>query len=154
MTPLVFAIGDSVMQGAAGVLSDRGYTVNAEVSRQMVDMVPIMEQLGEAELFGDPIIIHLGTNGPFTAETLDDFLRPLSGVPNVIMLNIRANRPWTASNNALLAARDRPGDNIILVDWQALSANCQGSCFAADGIHLSADGQKFYADMIGDITGR
>jgi peptidoglycan/LPS O-acetylase OafA/YrhL len=149
-----FAIGDSVMLGAAGVLTDRGYTVNAEKSRQMIDMVPVMEQLGAADLFGDPVIIHLGTNGPFTKETLDDFLRPLSKVPNVLIINIRANRPWTAQNNALLAARDRPGDNIILVDWNTLSNNCVGNCFASDGIHLSADGQKFYADMIGDITGR
>ena len=149
-----FAIGDSVMLGAAGVLSERGYTVNAEKSRQMIDMVPIMKQLGDAKLFGDPVIIHLGTNGPFTKETLDDFLRPLSGVPNVLLINIRANRAWTAQNNALLAERDSPNDNIILVDWNSLSNECPGSCFAADGIHLSATGQKFYADMIGDITGR
>ncbi len=148
------AIGDSVMLGAAGVLSDRGYTVNAEKSRQMIDLVPVMQQLGEAELFGDPIIIHLGTNGPITEETLNDFLAPLTGVPNVLLLNIRANRPWTVQNNALLSARDRPGDNIILVDWNSLANNCVGDCFASDGIHLSSDGQKFYADMIGDITGR
>ena len=148
------AIGDSVMLGAAGVLSNRGYTVNAEVSRQMVDVVPVMEQLADADLFGDPVVIHLGTNGPFTKETLDAFLAPLSSVPNVIMLNIRAERPWTASNNALLQERDRPGDNIILIDWQGLSQGCTGNCFSADGIHLSADGQRFYADVIGDVTGR
>jgi lysophospholipase L1-like esterase len=78
----------------------------------------------------------------------------LSGVPNVLLINIRANRPWTAQNNALLAAKDNPGDNLILVDWNSLANNCAGNCFASDGIHLSADGQKFYADMIGDITGR
>ncbi len=149
-----FAIGDSVMLGAAGVLSDRGYIVNAEKSRQMIDMVPVMKQLGDANLFGDPIIVHLGTNGPFTKETLDDFLRPLSNVPNVLLINIRANRAWTAQNNALLAARDSPNDNIILIDWNSLSNNCPGNCFAADGIHLSADGQKFYADLIGDWTGK
>ncbi len=148
------AIGDSVMLGAAGVLSNRGYTVNAEVSRQMVDVVPVMQQLADADLFGDPVVIHLGTNGPFTKETLDAFLAPLSSVPNVIMLNIRAERPWTASNNALLQERDRPGDNIILIDWQGLSQGCTGNCFSADGIHLSADGQRFYADVIGDVTGR
>ncbi len=148
------AIGDSVMLGAAGVLSDRGYTVDAVESRQMIDLVPLMEQLGEAELFGDPVIIHLGTNGPITEETLNAFLAPLSSVPNVIVLNVRANRAWTAQNNAILAARDRPGDNIILVDWLGLSANCTGNCFAADGIHLSADGAEYYADVIGDITGR
>ena len=41
-------IGDSVMLGAAGVLTDRGYTVDAHVSRQMIDMVPIIQQFGEA----------------------------------------------------------------------------------------------------------
>ena len=99
------AVGDSVMLGAAGVLTGRGYTVDAHVSRQMIDMVPIFQQFGEAHLFGDPVIIHLGTNGPFDAETLDALLAPLSSVPNVIILNVHANRPWTANNNALLAAR-------------------------------------------------
>jgi peptidoglycan/LPS O-acetylase OafA/YrhL len=148
------AIGDSVMLGAAGVLSDRGYVVNAVESRQMIDMVPVMEQLGAADLFGDPVIVHLGTNGPFTEETLNAFLAPLSSVPNVLLINVRANRPWTAANNALLAARDKKGDNLILLDWATLSNNCTGNCFADDGIHLSAHGAEFYADMIGDITGR
>jgi peptidoglycan/LPS O-acetylase OafA/YrhL len=148
------AIGDSVMLGAAGVLSDRGYTVDAHVSRQMIDMIPIMQQFGEADLFGDPVVIHLGTNGPFDAETLDALLAPLSSVPNVILINVFANRSWTASNNALLDARDQPGDNIILLDWFNLAPQCPGNCFASDGIHLNATGQKYYADMIGDITGK
>ncbi len=148
------AIGDSVMLGAAGVLSERGYTVFAEQNRQMIDMVPVMGQLAEAGVFDNVVIIHLGTNGPFEKETLDALLAPLSNVPNVIMLNVRANRPWTANNNALLAARDTPGDNIILIDWSSLSNTCPGNCFASDGIHLSSDGQRYYADLIGDLTGR
>ena len=148
------AIGDSVMLGAANVLSDRGYVVNAEQSRQMIDIVPLFEQLGEADLFGDPVVIHLGTNGPITRETLDALLAPLSDVPNVIMLNVRANRPWTAANNAILAARDNPNDNIILIDWATKSNECPGSCFAADGIHLNAAGSQYYANLIGDWTGR
>jgi peptidoglycan/LPS O-acetylase OafA/YrhL len=148
------AIGDSVMLGAAGVLSERGYTVDAAKSRQMIDMVPVMEQFGEVDLFGDPVIIHLGTNGPIEASTLDALLAPLSGVPNVVLINVFANRSWTANNNAIIAARDQPGDNIILLDWNAKAPLCGGDCFAADGIHLSADGQKYYADLIGDITGR
>jgi len=148
------AIGDSVMLGAADVLSGRGYVVNAEVSRQMIDMVPLFEQLGEQDLFGDPVVIHLGTNGPITRETLDALLAPLSDVPNVIMLNVRANRAWTAENNAILAARDSPNDNIILIDWASKSNECPGNCFAADGIHLNATGAEYYADLIGDWTGR
>jgi peptidoglycan/LPS O-acetylase OafA/YrhL len=147
------AVGDSVMLGAAGVLTSRGYTVDAHKNRQMLDMVPIFQQFGDAGLFGDPVVIHLGTNGPFDAETLDALLSPLATVPNVIILNVHANRSWTANNNALLAARDQPGDNIILIDWDALATQCPGSCFAADGIHLNAAGQEYYADVIGDVTG-
>jgi peptidoglycan/LPS O-acetylase OafA/YrhL len=148
------AVGDSVMLGAAGVLTSRGYTVDAHKNRQMIDMVPLFQQLGERGLFGDPVVIHLGTNGPFDAETLDALLAPLSNVPNVILLNVHANRSWTANNNALLAAKDKPGDNIILIDWDSLAAQCPGNCFAADGIHLNAAGQEYYADVIGDVTGR
>jgi peptidoglycan/LPS O-acetylase OafA/YrhL len=147
------AIGDSVMLGAAGVLTDRGYTVNAEVSRQMKDMVPVMQQLGEAGVFDQVVVIHLGTNGPFEKETLDAFLAPLSSVPNVIILNVFANRSYTAHNNQLLADRDVDGDNIIVIDWYSLAPRCPGSCFAADGIHLNALGMEYYADMIGDVTG-
>ncbi len=150
------AIGDSVMLGAAGVLKERGYTVNAEVSRQMNQTVALMEQLGEADVFGDPIIIHLGTNGPITRETLDALLAPLNRVPNVIMLNVHANRPWTAENNRILAERDKPDgqDNIILIDWNSLANECPGDCFAADGIHLTDAGRVYYANLIGDWTGR
>ena len=142
------------MLGAAGVLTDRGYTVDAHVSRQMIDMVPIMQQFGEADLFGDPVVIHLGTNGPFDAETLDALLAPLSTVPNVILLNVFANRSWTASNNALLAARDKPGDNIILIDWYNVGAAVPRQLLRRDGIHLNAAGQEYYADVIGDVTGQ
>jgi hypothetical protein len=108
-------------------------------------------------VFDDPkevVIIHLGTNGPIEAGTLDDLMAPLSSVPNVLLLTVRADRAWTASNNAIIRARDHPNDNIKLIDWEVESQRCTGNCFAADGIHLSADGQVFYANLIGDFTGK
>ena len=45
------AIGDSVMKGAANELTSRGYTVLAEESRQMIDMVPVMQEFREAGVF-------------------------------------------------------------------------------------------------------
>jgi hypothetical protein len=141
------------MLGAAGEMASRGYTVDAQVSRQMIDMVELMGKLGEAGVFDDVVVIHLGTNGPFEKETLDAFLEPLSGVPNVIILNVFANRSWAAANNQLLADRDVDGDNIILIDWNLLAPQCPGSCFSADGIHLNATGQKYYADVISEVTG-
>ncbi len=151
------AIGDSVMLGAAGVLTERGYTVLAEKNRQMEQIVPVVAELASRGVFDDPkevVIIHLGTNGPIEAATLDDLLAPLSSVPNVLLLTVRADRAWTANNNAIIRGRDKPNDNIKLIDWEVESQRCTGNCFAADGIHLSADGQVFYANLIGDFTGK
>jgi peptidoglycan/LPS O-acetylase OafA/YrhL len=153
--PIEFlAIGDSVMLGAANELSSRGYTVNAEVSRQFTDVVPQVAQLVEKDLIADtPITVHLGTNGPIEEDDMDALLDSLSGFKNVLMLNVRANRSWTASNNALIAAADeRP--NVIVIDWANKSYECTGNCFASDGIHLSSDGVIFYANLIRSITGR
>jgi hypothetical protein len=142
------------MLGAANELASRGYTVNAEVSRQFEAVVPQVERLVAEELIADtPITIHLGTNGPIEEADMDALLDSLSGFKNVLMLNVRANRSWTASNNALIAAADeRP--NVIVIDWANKSYECTGNCFASDGIHLSSDGVIFYANLIRSITGR
>ena len=42
---------------------------------------------------------------------------------------------------------------MILLDWEVLVAECPGQCFADDGIHLRPEGQKYYADLIGDVIG-
>ncbi|MCB0969564.1 MAG: hypothetical protein KDB37_22220, partial [Ilumatobacter sp.] len=108
------------------------------------------------DLIGDsPVTIHLGTNGPIEEDDLDALLDALSPpkYKNVLLLNVRADRSWTARNNALIAAAaSRP--NVIVVDWANKSYECTGNCFAADGIHLSADGVTFYANLIRSYTGR
>ena len=153
--PISFlAIGDSVMLGAANELSSRGYTVDAKESRQLSQIVPVVKQLVENDLITDtPIIIHLGTNGAIDGGDFDDLLDTLSGFKNVLLMNVRANRSWTAGNNQLIAAADnRP--NVIVIDWASKSFECVGNCFAGDGIHLSSDGVQFYANMIREVTGR
>lgn len=146
------AIGDSVMLGAAQQLRDNRVVVDAAVSRQMIDMIPVMQQLRDQERFGTAVIVHLGTNGPVSQETIDAFMEPLANVPNVIVLTNRAARGWTAGNNELLRAlATRP--NVILLDWEVLAAECPGECFYSDGIHLRPDGQRYYSQLIFDVLG-
>ena len=153
--PIEFlAIGDSVMLGAAGELFDRGYTVNAEQNRQMSDVLPFMQQLRDSGALGGVVVVHLGTNGPISEATMQAFLDIVAEVPTVVMLNVRGDVEWAERNNALLASVDGPDDNLILIDWATESGNCSGSCFAGDGIHLSADGQVHYANVIRDVTGQ
>ena len=148
------AIGDSVMLGAAGELRDRGYVVNAEKNRQLSNTLDFLRQLRDLGTFGDVLVVHLGTNGPIGSANLDEFLDIVSEVPMVVMLNVRGDLAWRDSNNALLGSVDGPDDNLIVIDWLSESEYCTGSCFASDGIHLSADGQAFYADTIRNVTGR
>jgi hypothetical protein len=147
------AVGDSMMLGAAPALTERGLVVDAAVSRQMIDMIPVFEQFRDQGLFGTAVVVHLGVNGPFSQQTLDAFLATMDEVPNVILVTVKADRSWTAENNALLRAADREGDNKILLDWEVLSADCPGDCFYEDGIHLRPDGQQYYANLIADILG-
>ena len=153
--PIPFlAIGDSVMLGAAPVLRERGYTVNAEKSRQMVDVLDFMTQLRDSGAFGDVVVVHLGTNGPIGDETMSTFMSIVADVPMVVMLNVRGDLPWATRNNELLDRLDLPDDNIVVIDWLSESETCTGSCYAGDGIHLNADGREHYANVIRDITGR
>ena len=147
------AVGDSVMLGAAGALTERGMVVDAAVSRQMIDLIPLFEQLRDRRLFGEAVVVHVGTNGPFSQNTLDAFLATMDDEPNVILMTVKADRSWTAENNALLRAADLEGDNKILLDWEVLSVECPGECFYGDGIHLRPEGQQYYANLIADILG-
>jgi len=148
--PLV-ALGDSVMLGAAEELQARGFQVDALQSRQMKAFVPTMQTLKDNGTFGSVVVVHLGTNGGFSQETLDAMLATVADVPVVLLLTGKADRGWIADNNAKLRAVPATHPNVTVVDWEVLSATCEGRCFYDDGIHLTQSGQNFYADVIGKV---
>lgn len=148
--PLV-ALGDSVMLGAAEELQARGFQVDAQQSRQMNAFVPTMQALKDNGTFGSVVVVHLGTNGGFSQETLDSMLATVADVPVVLLLTGKADRSWIADNNAKLRAVPATHPNVTVVDWEVLSATCEGRCFYDDGIHLTQSGQNFYADVIGQV---
>ncbi len=148
--PLV-ALGDSVMLGAAEELQARGFQVDALQSRQMEAFVPTMQTLKDNGTFGSVVVVHLGTNGGFSQATLDAMLATVAEVPVVLLLTGKADRGWIADNNAKLRAVPATHPNVTVVDWEVLSATCEGRCFYDDGIHLTQSGQNFYADVIGRV---
>jgi len=151
--PLV-ALGDSVMLGAAEELQARGFQVDAQVSRQMKNFVPTMQALRDNGTFGSVVVIHLGTNGGFSQETLDQMLATVAAVPVVLLLTGKADRGWIADNNARLRAVPVAYPNVTVVDWEVLSAACPGRCFYDDGIHLTQSGQNYFAGVIGRVLGQ
>ena len=137
-----------VMLGAAPNLAERGVIVDAAQSRQMVDMLPSVQELAARSGFGDVVVVHLGTNGSFSEATMHAFFDALTSVPRVIVLNVHADRGWTQRNNELLATLPSRYGNVTLVDWNSEVGLCEGNCLYDDGIHLPPDGRRFYADLV------
>ena len=150
----VFAIGDSVMKGAAPVLADLGIVVDAQQDRQARMGAEIFKQLEDLGVTIDVAVVHLGTNGPVSQETFDLLMDATDQIPKVIILTLTANRDWTAQNNARIRALSETHPNVIVLDWQLVSELCVGECFTADRIHLDRDGMRFYAEEIWKAMGR
>jgi hypothetical protein len=147
------AIGDSVMLGAAENLAARGVIVDAAVSRQMIDYVPTVQQLAAENRLGDVVVVHLGTNGPFSESTMTAFFDALRNVPRVVVLTVHAERGYTGSNNELIASLPSRYPNVQLIDWNTAVGSCPGDCLYDDGIHLPPDGRRYYAQLIFDQIG-
>lgn len=150
----VFAIGDSVMKGAAPSLAELGMVVDAQQDRQAVMGAEIFAQLKNLGATMDVAVVHLGTNGPVSQETFDLLMDATSNVPKVIILTLTANRDWTAGNNEKIRALPATHPNVTVLDWQLVSELCTGECFTADHIHLDRDGMRFYAAEIWKAMGR
>jgi len=94
------------------------------------------------------VVVHLGTNGTIDANDMTRMMEALAGVPQVLLLTIDVDREWTAGNNALVYDAVNTYPNVFLLDWAGNAPACPGDCFASDGFHLRADGQKYYAALI------
>jgi peptidoglycan/LPS O-acetylase OafA/YrhL len=150
--PLV-ALGDSVMLGAAEELQATGFAVDAVKSRQMISFLPDMQVIRDGGSFGPVVVVHLGTNGPFSQTTLDQMMALVAGVPRVLVLTGKGDRDWISGNNAKIRALPAAYPSVTVIDWEVLSGSCVGTCFYEDGIHLTQSGQTFYTDVIKRVLG-
>ena len=145
----VTAIGDSVMIGAAGELNRAldNPAIQADVGFQAADAIAVLQRRRAAGQLGDVVVIHIGSNGTFTAEQFDEIMRVLADVPKVVFVNVKAPRTWEQPNNNMLADKVQQYPNTVLVDWHAASVG-RPDFFVEDGIHLQPEGQRAYADLI------
>lgn len=150
----VFALGDSVMKGAAVALAELGVVVDAAQDRQGKMGADIFQQLKDLGATMDSAVIHLGTNGPMSQETLDRMMSSLTEVRTVVILTGKARREWTASNNEKIRALPTRYPNVIVLDWEREAESCVGACLTQDGIHLDKDGRPFYVQLIWKALGK
>ncbi len=147
-----YAIGDSVMLGAKDELNGRGIKVNAVVSRQFRDAIPLVEQLKASGRLRKKVVIHLGNNGILIEAAQCNRISEVAG-PNrtVYLVNLKIPRSYRRTQNERLAACAQRRANTVLIDWFHYSHD-HPSWFAADGFHLTSEGQTRYASFIASKT--
>lgn len=148
----ITAIGDSVMQGAAKelvrVLSQYGpVEVDAAKSRQVSAAIATLKSKRDSGKLGDVVIVHMGTNGTFSAKQFDQMMQVLADVPKVIFVNVKVPRQWETANNRVITEGVQKYPNTVMVDWKG-AATGQPTLFAKDGIHLQVAGARLYTNLI------
>ena len=147
---MVTAIGDSVMLGSAAGLQKaipELEIMDAEVGLQVSEAIGILRARRVAGELGDVVVVHLGSNGTFTAEQFDEMMGVLGEDRRVVLVNTKVPRTWEQPNNQVIAEGVQQYPNAVLVDWYAASVD-HPEYFWGDGIHLCPRGTRVYAGLI------
>lgn len=145
----VTAIGDSVMLGAVPELQEAiaAIDIDAAVGRQAPNAIQVLGARRDAGQLGAVVVVHLGSNGIFRAEQLDETMEVLAGVDRVVFVNVRVPRRWQDPVNEMLADGVGRYPNAEVVDWYAASDG-HPEWLREDGVHLSREGARAYAGLI------
>ena len=141
------------MLGSATRLAEHGFVVNAVQSRQFSSALPDLQAIKDNGFLGSAVVVHLGTNGSFGQESLDQMMAILADVPIVVFVTGKADRPWIAGNNEKIRTLPAAYPNVTVLDWEIIGPQCPGDCFYDDQIHLDSAGRTFYADLLARLLG-
>jgi peptidoglycan/LPS O-acetylase OafA/YrhL len=145
----ILALGDSVMLGCAPVLEQRlgsRLRVDAVVGRQAFDTI---ERLAEYRAHGalpPTVIVQIGDNGPVWSSDMQRLRTVLSGVPHVVIVNVRVARSWQNEVNSELASYVSSWPQAVLANWYSHSSES----LLVDGVHPSVPGRSIYASVVVD----
>jgi peptidoglycan/LPS O-acetylase OafA/YrhL len=148
-------IGDSVMLGAKVGLEKavEDALVDGTVSRQMKHVPAVVTQYRTEGLLGEVAVVHVGTNGPFSAAHFDDAMISLADADRVYFVNASVPRRYEGDVNDRLAAGVERWDQAFLIDWHS-AAKDHPEYFVKDGVHLTSAGVGAYVDLIAGAINR
>ncbi|MDP9464749.1 MAG: acyltransferase, partial [Actinomycetota bacterium] len=145
-----FAIGESVMLGAKKTMDDRGLTTVAEVSATPASALEQVKLAKTRYRITNGAVIQLGTNGTVTREEYDAVLNEFSDLNLIVVLTVKAPKPWIDENNALIRSLPETHPNVKVVDWHDRAVEIEGHLSNSDGgVHLSdKTAVDFYTNLI------
>lgn len=153
----VLAIGDSVMEGAAGAipaaLPGREVVVDTQVSRSTGASVDAA--LSHGTDF-DVVVVLLAHNDGGSPGAYQPAFRRLFDAygdsPRIVALTIHEVRPYYSAVNGFLRGEAGVRGNLVVADWNAAAQQNPGAT-AGDGLHLSGSGASLMASLIaGEVT--
>ena len=152
-TPLVTAVGDSVMLGAASWLAGSipNIDLDSQVGRQASAAIAILEDRLEQGQLGQIVLVHIGNNGTLSNDQFEQIMSIAGPDRQVIFVNTEVPRDWQDSNNAVLAAGAARHANVTLIDWHGITKD-HPELFAKDHIHLNGAGAELYTRLIVDAV--
>ncbi len=142
----ITGIGDSVMLGAIRVLYEtfpNGDFDAAQNRSHYPVMTMIKERAGNGTL-GNPVVIGIGTNNVLPIEDLRTIIS-MCGDRDVFWLT--TTNDWQFKNNDTIHSLGDEFENVTVIDWESASQE-HGEYFFSDGIHLTSEGRKAYAELI------
>ncbi len=150
-----WAVGDSVMLGSKSLLVARGFRVDAKVSRQFYQAVPLVRAVLHTGTLPRNVVLHLGTNGTVSVKDCRTVALTVGPSRRLFLVTVHAPRSWTLQDNAHLrtCAAYFPVNHVIVVDWARASAN-RPAWFGADRIHPNSTGRKAYTSLIATVVAR
>jgi peptidoglycan/LPS O-acetylase OafA/YrhL len=146
----VTLIGDSVLAGADAVVLatlPNDVDIQASVNRQFKHADDVANDLAGAGFLGEVVVIHLGTNGAFSAETFDEVMGSLVNTERVIVLTAKVPRRWESNVNSAIAAGAQRWPDVEIIDWHTI-AGAHPEWFNDDKVHLNRTGMQAYADLL------
>ena len=149
----VYAVGDSVMLGAAPTLTKRlgkQSHIDAKVNRQFFQGARLVrderKQAGPAPI----VVVHLGNNGRFPDRDLTSLMEDLGDVPLVVLSHLSSPNSFATAVNALIDTVAAAHANVAVLDWDAIVA-ANPKILYSDHLHMRPVGAALYAEALVEL---
>jgi hypothetical protein len=142
--PLV--VGDSVTVPAGDFLGEMGFAVDAVACRTFAQGLEVMRN----RRLPDLVVIALGSNAAVSGAELEAALELVGPFGRLVLVLPKELGGGRDPDGRIMRAFERAhADQVGTLDWPAYSAG-QPGWFAPDGLHITTDGARGFAQMIGE----
>lgn len=150
----VSIVGDSVTLAAMDALQNKipQADIDAQVSRNISEGLPLIEDDATQGHLGQVVVISLSTNTQITMSEIDELIKAIAPHQErkiVLVTGVGpANLSWVAESNKVIAqAAQKYPQTISVADWAAAQQG-HPEYLVSDGVHPQAKGQQVYAQTI------